>query len=478
MSSPVSHFDSNQKSTTKISKLSAKVYLRNFGKGLFEASNGSLRFYTEKGRFSKKVELSKEISLIDVDNLSLEGKELVVSLNDTIFRFVFEDLVLAQKMYTETNEAIQQRKAQANQNLPDGRETTFEKLNEAAKLKIESDQKGENILETIPEQFRQESSNQTPLEEPLKEVAPMPDETSESLPINLIDQKFQPNCDTSAPKSKVGPEVVYADIQTESEVLVEESPTEIEIAQNPCITSEIDKTIISQTGDEKSLIVEQPKAELNLEPPTTCKAPEKESDNFEKIDLDQSLTFALELVDSLFDTLRNLHGNRINWTTIDSYEKRSEKNYRAFSRRKIFDANLDFGLFSLAVAQRNFEAVSKEVFRILESFKNGFEKLPCHDSHDSLEFPNFSDAKIVILSYYVLSDLILAAVVEDENIEQETNTLVSLLNSLSNNVRKDMIANDIISAVNKIEKGQVNEADVIEVRQAFRNSLKISAFTG
>ncbi len=180
------------------------------------------------------------------------------------------------------------------------------------------------------------------------------------------------------------------------------------------------------------------------------------------------------IVDSLFDVLRSLQG-RIKWKFIDQCEKLSEKANETLAAKKMGLVNLDFRIFSSAIAEHDVEAVSKEAFVLLDSLKKVFEKLSDNEVSVSSSSQNYSSAKITLQSYYVLSDLVFAAVVEDEDVEEETGHLVTLLNNLSNTRKQAINLDEILSLINKVEAGHGDEADIAEVRRAFRNQLNLPA---
>jgi hypothetical protein len=88
---------------------SAKVYLRNFGKGQLEYSDNALSLYTKKGVFSDRKKIAKSILLVDVENVSLEKNELAVTYKGVTERFVFEDVTLAQQFLEKTNDFVKLR---------------------------------------------------------------------------------------------------------------------------------------------------------------------------------------------------------------------------------------------------------------------------------------------------------------------------------------------------------------------------------
>jgi hypothetical protein len=81
----------------------SKAYLRNFGNGKLQFTESSLRFYVEKGHLKKQKEMTKEISLTNVDSVALEANELAVSWNGVTDRFVVEDKKLVAEIFEKLN---------------------------------------------------------------------------------------------------------------------------------------------------------------------------------------------------------------------------------------------------------------------------------------------------------------------------------------------------------------------------------------
>jgi hypothetical protein len=112
---------------------STKAYWRNFGKGQLEFAENSLKFYVEKGRLSKQKEMTKQISLADIESVTLESKELSVISKGITERLVIEDKTFAQMLYEKANEFLKQT------------QKTTEAINSAAAASLE-EEKSERIL--------------------------------------------------------------------------------------------------------------------------------------------------------------------------------------------------------------------------------------------------------------------------------------------------------------------------------------------
>jgi len=473
MTSPTSRFGLNPTSHEAASSSSlAKVYLRNFGKGLLELSSGTLKFYVEKGRLSKSKELSRVIPLADVESVTLEEKELIVTWKDTASRFVFEDPALAQHIYTEAHGSLRQPVELSKQPQIEEQEVVSNPQPEEAEVKEELAEKSTNKPDVQPEQVQHEEHQPQTQELLPQEVQPEEQKPEECLPVEPQNQELPEKREVHVGQELDVAKVVNEEVQKEPEVVVDKSAAEPEMQQEPTEAREIDEIAVDEAKKKDTLIVEQPKVALSLQEEKAHKPPEVQQARKAQENLDQTLRVALSIVDSLFDVLRSLQG-RVNWNFMDDCQKRSEQDYRRFARKKIVEANLDFCFLSSATAERNVEAVSKEALHLLESLYKGFEKLPTDDAPALEASPNYIGAKVAIQSYYVLSDLILAAVVGDEDVENEINQLVILLGSLSNARGQAMNVSEMVVSVNKMQAGHGKETEVEEVRRTFRNQLKL-----
>jgi hypothetical protein len=473
MTSPTSRFGLNRTTReTKSSNSLVKVYMRNFGKGLLELSDSKVKFYVEKGRFSKNKELSREIPLADIESVTLEGKELIFSWKDNAHRFVFEDPTSAQQILNEVKASMQQPGEQSKQILCEKQEVVFESTAEEDEFEERLDEKYEN-----KPQIQQELSKPYTQEFPPQKVQSEGQKSGECLPLEIQKQEVPKKLEITIGQRQDASNVLHTKVQKVSHDFVEKSVAKPEAQQKPTETPEIDEIAVDKNEKENSLLLEQPKVELSLQEKKPSNPQGEQPECPEQCNIDEALSVAMSIVDSLFDILRSLQG-RVNWTFIDCCEKRSQKSFNALTINKIIEANLDFYLFSSAIAEHNVEAVSKETFCLLEFLNKVFEKLPSSEVFDPSVYPNYLGAKVALQSYYVLSDLILAAVVEDEEVEEETNHLVILLGTVSNIRRQAINLNEIVSLASKVESEHGKETDIAEVRRTFRTQLKLPTQEG
>ena len=81
-----------EQSTKKVpSENIVKAYLIGLGDGLLEFVDDTIKFHTQKGHIRKKLELSKEIPMSDIDSINRVGNELSITWKGSIDLFIIEE---------------------------------------------------------------------------------------------------------------------------------------------------------------------------------------------------------------------------------------------------------------------------------------------------------------------------------------------------------------------------------------------------
>ena len=81
-----------EQSTKKVpSENIVKAYLIGLGDGLLEFVDNTIKFHTQKGHIRKKLELSKEIPMSDIDSINRVGNELSITWKGSIDLFIIEE---------------------------------------------------------------------------------------------------------------------------------------------------------------------------------------------------------------------------------------------------------------------------------------------------------------------------------------------------------------------------------------------------
>ena len=188
-------------------------------------------------------------------------------------------------------------------------------------------------------------------------------------------------------------------------------------------------------------------------------------------DLTRTLSVAPQIVDSLFDVLRSLQG-RVNWTSMKKYARRSEEDIRSLAEQKTTSMNMEFAQLLSAIKEHKTEAISKEAYRLLESFHEYFQGLTSENVFLAQMHPNYQDAKTTIRTYYTLNDLILATIVKDEKISEEIDQLEIMLGTLSKQANLSINVDGIVNTINKLSVENGKETAIAECREVFKQQLK------
>ena len=198
---------------------------------------------------------------------------------------------------------------------------------------------------------------------------------------------------------------------------------------------------------------------------------DEEASKQKRKELTNMLSVAMEIVDSLFDVLRSLHG-RVDWNRVEGYLKRSEENARSLTGRKIGTIELDFTKLSLAIKERLPAEISKETYSLLRLLYDYFSGLASKNEFLEQVHPNYHDAKTTILAHYLLNDIILGTIVGDEELGKESNELVMMLDDLSKATGLKINVDAINGVLNKLVMEKGKESIIEESRALFRQQLK------
>ena len=198
---------------------------------------------------------------------------------------------------------------------------------------------------------------------------------------------------------------------------------------------------------------------------------DKEAAKQKRNEISKIVSVAMEIADSLFDILRSLHG-WVEWNRVEGFSKRSEENAGRLTDQKMKTIELDFTKLSLAIKERLPEEISKETYNLLRLLHDYFRGLDSEDESLKEIHPNYYDAKTTIQAHYLLNDIILGTILEDEEIGKEHNELLITLEDLSKGTGLKINVNAIKDVIAKlgVEKGK--ESVIEKSRAVFRQQLK------
>jgi hypothetical protein len=198
---------------------------------------------------------------------------------------------------------------------------------------------------------------------------------------------------------------------------------------------------------------------------------EKEIAKQERNEIGKTASITMNIVDSLFDILRSLHG-WIDWDRVEDFLKRSEENAARLTDQEMKIIELDFSTLSLAITERLPEETSKETYNLLKLLYDYFGGLDSANEFLKDIHPNYYDAKTAIQAHYLLNDIILGTILEDEEIGKEHNELLITLEDLAREAGIRIDINAIKNVIAKLDAEKVKENVIKKNRSVFRQQLK------
>jgi hypothetical protein len=203
----------------------------------------------------------------------------------------------------------------------------------------------------------------------------------------------------------------------------------------------------------------------------TKEAENKEATNQKQVELANLTLKAMETVDSLFDILRNLNG-RVDWDLVENNFKKSEENVKNLA----IQANslcLDITRLSTAVQERRPREIAEKTYDILKAMYEHFDGMPSTNENTEQFHPNHRDARLAIQANYVLNDMLLGAIVEDDAVEEEQTELLKVLDDLARVPGSKIDVNTVKTSLDKIcEEKEKQGSMVEEIRLMLEQQLK------
>jgi hypothetical protein len=198
---------------------------------------------------------------------------------------------------------------------------------------------------------------------------------------------------------------------------------------------------------------------------------DKEVAKQKRKEISKTVSITIDIADSLFDILRSLHG-WVDWKRVEGFLKSSEENAARLTDQKMKTIELDFTKLSLAIKERLPEETSKEAYNLLRLLHGYFDGLDSENEFLEEIHPNYYDAKTAIQAHYLLNDIVLGTIVEDEEIGKEHNELLITLEDLSKGTGLEININAIKNVIAKLGVDKEREKVVKESRAVFRKQLE------
>jgi hypothetical protein len=522
--------------------LTSKAYMRNVGKGEVEYTAQTIKFYLEKGRFSKERTLAKEVPLADVEETVLDDKELAVTAKEVTYRYVLDNRQVAQAMHEKLTEFLKVGKqpAMAAEPVVPVEPTPEEPVAPPVEATLPPEE------EKIPSPPPEAQEEAQPIQEPAVEQSipeppePVPSVASEVLPSQEVPTPAEVQVETASeapvatePQVPETPEQPPAPSVSTEELSAQETPVTEQTVQEekPEVPEELPKTetkeipppapeqtsvaaepipeqTLSPVAEEKKVpeapaqsqetpqtaeassaamqeqvVQEPPQAQKTVAQPEQPPATESPSSVFvpqiepktqvvvarevlvepPKNEAKRTLGLALPVVDLLFDVLRGMHG-RVDWRRMADLVKAAEKSSKALGKT-VGGQKLDFSPLTLALKEHNVEAVPKQSYRLLETLYEHFTSLNSEDAQQ---------AKTIIQLYYWVNDVALAAVVEDDDVNQQVAQLQALATKLSMDEGLSALG-DAFKSINGLRVVDEKLLGFKECLEAFKRQTETSA---
>lgn len=208
--------------------------------------------------------------------------------------------------------------------------------------------------------------------------------------------------------------------------------------------------------EERAKVLEQP--------------PEVQATKQEIKALPEILNLSLEMVDSLFDCLRGLHG-KINWATVASHVKVAEEKAEALADQKPGTLNFSFKKLNLTVMGHLPEDSGKEAFNLLKAVRNYYVAL-AKDNVQIKTHPNLQDAQTAVEVYFVLSDVLLGSTVEDEDLLDEGKILKQKMEEFSKSSGTKVDLSYYAALATRLNRNKEREGLIAESRTLFKQQIR------
>ncbi len=168
------------------------------------------------------------------------------------------------------------------------------------------------------------------------------------------------------------------------------------------------------------------------------------------------------IIDPLFDILRNLHG-QTKWSQIDNGLAHCILASAIGAKQAI--ENLNFRNLSISIKMRRSKDTSQEIKSLIKLLHKNATALGSEETLGE-DTSKVGSLKSAIFSYFFLNDILLGQVLGDEAIEKERIELANTLNDFQQKVKNNLFAQ-------LIEWLKKREADILidETRELLRNQL-------
>ena len=177
----------------------------------------------------------------------------------------------------------------------------------------------------------------------------------------------------------------------------------------------------------------------------------------------------MDVIDLLFDILIGLNEKTIDWIHLEGNAAGLLDGCKFYEGTPL---NLDFTNVSATIKRRISEETSKEAYDILKSIYEYFDGLKPLDyqKDDSVNVPI---AKNLILTYYMLNDVLFGKVVGEVDNEKEILALEGVLLDLANGSNVKFNIEELKSGIYKLGVKVDYERIFKDIRASFKEKLSL-----
>jgi hypothetical protein len=197
----------------------------------------------------------------------------------------------------------------------------------------------------------------------------------------------------------------------------------------------------------------------------------KETANQELNELAQTTSYAIETAHSLFEILGNLHG-RVDWKLVEGSLMQFEENVGKLASQGANPVCLDIKPVLAAVQKHRPEEIAEKAYDVLKELYEHFDGLVSSEASEQFH-PNRRDAKLTIQAIYVLNDMALGSVVDDDVVGKEGGELIKALEDLVKSSGSQIDVNAVKTSLNKLCNEKENQRAMMEeIKSTLEQKLK------
>ncbi len=186
------------------------------------------------------------------------------------------------------------------------------------------------------------------------------------------------------------------------------------------------------------------------------------------------ISASMGIVDLSFDILIELKKKQTKWERLEDHFNVSWSNF-SFTGKSIPSLKVNYTKISSALKSKNSEETSKEAFNILKVIRSYFDNLSLDDDFKD-HVPNFLIAKAIILSYFMLNELLLDKVVGEAENNQKIHQLERYLQILADKSNFKVNMEELKISIDKVIPQNDFEGHIQSSRKIFKDQFLSLAF--